>query len=44
VTEGNDYNEHRPHSSLGDLMPQGFVEQMAQTGPQETPNFQLSVV
>lgn len=39
-----DYNEHRPHSSLGDLTPQEFVEQVAQTGPQEAPNFQLSVV
>ena len=39
-----DYNEHRPHSSLGDLTPKEFIEQVAQTGLQEAPIFQLSVV
>jgi putative transposase len=39
-----DYNEHRPHSSLGDLTPKEFIEQVAQTGLQEAPNFQLSAV
>jgi putative transposase len=39
-----DYNEHRSHSSLGDLTPNEFIEQEAQTGLQETPIFQLSVV
>jgi putative transposase len=39
-----DYNEHRPHSSLGDLTPKEFIEQVAQTGLQEASNFQLSVV
>jgi putative transposase len=39
-----DYNEHRPHSSLGNLTPKEFIEQEAQTGLQETPIFQLSVV
>lgn len=38
------YNEHWPHSSLGDLTPKEFIEQMAQTGLQEAPNFQLYVV
>ena len=27
-----DYNEHRPHGSLGDLTPQEFAEQATQTG------------
>ena len=39
-----DYNEHRPHGSLGDLTPQEFVEQAAQTGLQEASNFQHGVV
>ena len=39
-----DYNEHRPHGSLGNLTPQEFVEQAAQTGLQETSNFQHRVV
>jgi putative transposase len=40
----SDYNEHRPHSSLGNLTPQEFVEQVAKSGLQEAPNFQLSAV
>lgn len=39
-----DYNEHRPHGSLGNLTPQEFVEQAAQTGLQEASNFQPRVV
>ena len=39
-----DYNEHRPHSSLGDLTPREFVEQTAQTGLQEASKFQHGVV
>ena len=39
-----DYNEHRPHSSLGDLTPQEFVEQAVQIGLQEAANFQHSLV
>jgi putative transposase len=27
-----DYNEHRPHGSLGNLTPREFAEQAAQTG------------
>jgi putative transposase len=36
-----DYNEHRPHSSLGNLTPREFTEQAAKTGLQEGPNFQV---
>lgn len=39
-----DDNEHRPHGSLGDLTPQEFAEQTAQTGLQEAANFQHGVV
>jgi len=39
-----DYNEHRPHGSLGDLTPREFTDQAAQTGLQEAPNFQLPAV
>jgi len=39
-----DYNEHRPQGSLGDLTPQEFAEQTAQTGLQEASNFQHGVV
>jgi putative transposase len=39
-----DYNEHRPHGSLGDLTPREFVAQAALTGLQEVPDSQLSAV
>ena len=39
-----DYNEHRPHSALGDLTPREFVERAAKTGLQEGANFQLPTV
>ncbi|GKS59861.1 insertion element protein [Nitrospira sp.] len=39
-----DYNEHRPHSALGDLTPREFVERAAKTGLHEGANFQFSAV
>lgn len=39
-----DYNEHRPHGSLGDLTPQEFIEQAATTGLQEARNSQFPAV
>jgi putative transposase len=39
-----DYNDHRPHGSLGDLTPREFTEQAANTGGQEAPNFHVSPV
>lgn len=39
-----DYNEHRPHGSLGNLTPREFAEQGATTGLQEGANFQLPAV
>jgi hypothetical protein len=39
-----DYNEHRPHSALGDLTPREFVDRAAKTGLQEGANFQCSAV
>jgi hypothetical protein len=39
-----DYNEHRPHGSLGNLTPREFVRQAVQTGLQERPKFQISAV
>lgn len=39
-----DYNEHRPHSALGDLTPREFVERAAKTRLQEGTNFQFSAV
>jgi putative transposase len=39
-----DYNEHRPHGSLGNLTPREFTEQAAKTKLQEGPNFQVSAV
>jgi putative transposase len=39
-----DYNEHRPHGSLGDLTPREFVEQAALTGLREVSDSQLSAV
>lgn len=39
-----DDNEHRPHSSLGNLTPREYVEQAVTTGLQEAPNFQLPAV
>jgi len=39
-----EYNEHRPHGSLGDLTLREFAEQTAQTGLQEASTFQHSVV
>jgi putative transposase len=39
-----DYNEHRPHSALGDLTPREFVERATTTGLQEEANFQFSAV
>jgi putative transposase len=39
-----DYNEPRPHGSLGNLTPREFTEQAAKTGLQEGPNFHVSAV
>jgi putative transposase len=39
-----DYNEHRPHGSLGNLTPREFTEQAAITGLQEPADFQLATV
>ncbi|GJL58156.1 MAG: insertion element protein [Nitrospirales bacterium] len=39
-----DYNEHRPHGSLGNLTPQEFVEHAAQTGLQKASNFHHGAV
>lgn len=39
-----DYNEHRPHSSLGNLTPREFTEQAATTGLQEAADVQLTSV
>lgn len=39
-----DYNEHRPHSALGDLTPRKFIELAAKTGLREGVNFQFSAV
>jgi putative transposase len=39
-----DYNEHRPHGSIGNLTPREFAQQAAQIGLQEAPNFQHDMV
>ena len=39
-----DYNEHRPHGSLGNLTPREFTEQAAITGLQEPADFQVATV
>jgi len=39
-----DGNEHRPHSSLGELTPQEFTEQAATPGLQEQRKFQFTMV
>lgn len=39
-----DYNEYRPHSSLGDLTPREFAEKAAATGLQEVTKFQSTAV
>ena len=39
-----DDNEHRAHSSLGDLTPRELAEQTVQTGLQEASKFQHGVV
>jgi putative transposase len=39
-----DYNEHRPHGSLGDLTPREFTEHAVKPGLQEAANFQWPMV
>lgn len=39
-----DYNEHRPHGSLGNLTLREFTEQVAITGLQEPADFQVATV
>ncbi|MGH8055660.1 MAG: IS3 family transposase [Candidatus Entotheonellia bacterium] len=39
-----DYNEHRPHSSLGNLTPREFTDHAVQTGLQEAAHFQPTMV
>ncbi|HEV8619475.1 MAG TPA: integrase core domain-containing protein, partial [Nitrospiraceae bacterium] len=39
-----DYNEHRPHGSLGNLTPREFTEQAAITGLQDPADFQVAPV
>ena len=39
-----DYNEHRPHGSLGNVTPREVAEQADQPGLQEASNFQYSMV
>ena len=39
-----DYNEHRPHGSLGDLTPREFTEHAVKLGLQQAANFQSPMV